>query len=174
MGKYDSRIFAAGGLGSVSGVVSTFPAGAVLGEERWENGVKYKLFYNAGNSTIDKGYCFSPVTLANTSTPFSVTVSTATNQGDGFVGGLCIHATATTGTYFWGAVKGLVTASLLQSGSTLVTGDMFSPGLNGAMNGISAASATLSGNVALGYVVAGPTAGTTAVAATVTVMLTRD
>lgn len=173
MGKYDQRIFAAGGLGSVSGTVATIPAGAGLGEERWHNGVKYKLFYNAGNSTIDKGYCFSPVPLAGNGA-YSVTVSTATNLGHSLGGGVVVHATVSTGYYFWGAVKGQLTASLLQSGSTLVTGDVFSPGANGAMNGISFASAQVSANMGLGYVLAGPTAGTTAVAATVTVLLTAD
>lgn len=174
MGKYDSRIFAAGKLGGVSGTAATLPAGAELGEERWHAGVKYKLFYNAGTASITVGHAASPIPIAGGSTPFSVTVSTLTNVGNAF--GACVvpNATVATGYYFWGAVKGALTASLMQSGATLATGDVIGIGEDGKLNGLTPASAQVSGNGAIGWVVAGPTAGTTAVAATVTVMLTAD
>lgn len=172
MGQMDSRIFAAGKLGSISGTAATLPAGADLGEERWHNGIKYKLLYNAGTAEIDTGYVCSPIPIGGG--PYSMSVSTLTNVNHGYGAAIVHHATVATNYYFWGAVKGSLTAALLQSGSTLATGDVIGVGIDGAMNGISHASACTSGNVGIGYVLVGPTNGTTGVQATVTVALTAD
>ena len=103
----ESRFWADEGMGSISAVVASLPNGATLGEERIHAGVRYKLCYNAGNSQILPGNGAVPI-AAPTSSVASVTVTSA-SQGGGLIGGVVVvHATATTGTYFWGAFKGLV------------------------------------------------------------------
>lgn len=153
MGNYDSRVFAAGGLGSISGVVATAPAGANLGEERWHNGAKYRLFYNAGNSQISKGRCFvNSLTVGNG--PYSVTVSTVTETVNKVMGAV-VHATATTGTYFWGVVRG-GPVSLLVSNVSVAT----QARLMVAADGNHTLTATLTAAIAIN---AGATATTDAV-----------
>lgn len=115
MGNYDTRVYSGTDLGKVSGTVTSLPAGYVLGEERWENAVKYKLVYNAGNSAIAPGYLATPITSAG---PYSVTIST-TSDSMAFGAVVNYNATAATGAYFWGAVTGRMP---LQCNSSIATG----------------------------------------------------
>ena len=101
--RWDTRAFAGHSLASVSGTASSLPAGAVLGEERWENNIKYRLFYNDGGEVIYPGYCFKAKGAGQG--PYSVTVSTV-SESVSQVKGVNLHATSTTGTYFWGVVFG--------------------------------------------------------------------
>lgn len=102
MPNFDDRIYVGTDLGKVSGTVTSLPAGYVLGEERWENLVKYRLVCNAGNSQISQGNCAQPI---NSAGPYSVTVST-TSDTMAFGAVVAYNATAATGVYFWGAVRG--------------------------------------------------------------------
>lgn len=97
------RAFGDGGLGGISGVVSSLPAGFSMGEVRWQNGIKYRLMHNAGNSQINPGMACKHAEAG--AGPYSVTVSTVTEAVTG-ARGVVLHATATTGTYFWGVVYG--------------------------------------------------------------------
>lgn len=109
------------GLGSISGTVATLSGGGyTLGEVRYEGNtnIKYKLFYNAGNSQIGPGYAFKS-TLAGTS-PYSVTVTTVTETVTGAMG-VVFNATAPTGHYFWGVVEGHP-VKCVASNISLVTG----------------------------------------------------
>lgn len=159
MPTYDNRVFAGGGLGGVSAVVSSLPAGYVLGEERWENGIKYRLFYNAGNSEIGPGFAGSPRPVG--SGPYSITITTTSKTFDG-VGACVVHnATATTGTYFWGAVRGYLASGVVADASTITTGTAFYLAANGKMN--LHPQSVVTGNAVLGVCLDGPTAGTVAV-----------
>lgn len=159
MGWNDSRVFAAGGLGSISGVVATLPAGAKLGEERWDNGLKFRLFFNAGNSQINPGFAGSPRPVGGGA--YSVTVTTTSKTGDHF--GACVvhHATATTGTYFWGAVYGYLASGVAADASTITTGTRFYLAADGKMNLMP--QSVVTGNAEVGVCLNGPTAGTVAV-----------
>jgi hypothetical protein len=74
----ESRFFADAGLGSVSATVASLPVGCILGEERINAGIRYKLCYNAGTAAIGQGKVAAPV-LANC-TPGSVAVSTTSRS----------------------------------------------------------------------------------------------
>lgn len=116
------------GMGSVSAVVATLPVGYTLGEARVVSGIKYRLMYNAGNSQIDPGYCASPATSGNGL--YSVTISTASRSNHHL--GACVvkHATATTATYFWGAVRGEV-GVMVGDAASIPTGNAAFLGDNG-------------------------------------------
>ena len=90
----------------ISAVVTSLPAGPQLGDERVYNGVTYRLVFNAANSQISTGRYASPVPLDGGL--YSVTVTT-TSDANHHLGAVVVHhATATTGTYFWGAIRGVV------------------------------------------------------------------
>ena len=161
MPNYDDRVFTGGELGKVSAVVASLPAGYVLGEERYENGVVFRLVYNAGNSQISTGFLGSPIPLSGGA--YSLTVSTASKTNAHGGAAVCHHATATTGTYFWGAVRGYLASGLVADAVTLATGSAFYVGVNGQVNGITVNSTNVSANVPIGVVINGPTAGTIAV-----------
>jgi len=124
---YDSRLFAAGGLGSISGTVGTLPAGAVLGEERWHGNVKYRLVCNAGNSQVSPGYGVKRVGAG--AGPYSVTVTTTTESVAGIVGA-CQHATIATGYYGWVATLGHP-VKLVASNISLATNALVGPAADG-------------------------------------------
>lgn len=148
------------GMGGVSAVVATLPAGYTLGEERQEEGIVYRLVYNASNSQIAPGFVMSPAGLYG---PYSGTVTTA-SKTHAHIGAVVVHnATATTGTYFWGATKGYLASGLVADAVTLATGNAFYIALSGQVNGITTNSVGVSGNYIIGGVVQGPTAGTIAV-----------
>lgn len=115
------------GLGGVSGVVSSLPAGYVLGEERQEkdqdgNIQVYRLVYNAGGEQAGPGYFMQRVGSAG---PFSMTVTTVSKTHAHIGAVLVEHATATTGTYFWGLVRGRSAQGVVGDASSIPTGSAF-------------------------------------------------
>ncbi len=105
MGQYGYQSIQASVM-DISAVVTSLPIGPALGNERVYNGVTYKLVYNAGNSQAIPGRYLSPVPLDGGA--YSVTITT-TSDANHHLGAVVVHhATATTGTYFWGATKGVV------------------------------------------------------------------
>lgn len=103
------RVHGDGGLGSVSGVVSSLPAGYTLGEEREEEGIAYRLMYNAGGEQVDQGLICSPASYRSGvahAGPYSGTVTTTSDAAHAYGAVIAYNATATTDTYFWGAFRG--------------------------------------------------------------------
>lgn len=101
------QVFGDGGLGSLSGTATSLPAGANLGEVRWnEDGTKkYRLFYNAGGASIPSNYVFQR-SYGGTGL-YSVTVTTTTETGNTAAAGMNEGVvTIPTASYFWGAVYG--------------------------------------------------------------------
>lgn len=132
-------------LGGISSVVSSLPVGYNLGEIRTESNVVYKLCYNAGNSQINPGWLGSP---ANGSVgPNSLTISTASQKFHHYGAALVVHATATTGTYFWGAVRGSGLA-VAADNTSVPTGSAFYVGVNGTVDLMPQSLVT--GNVVIG------------------------
>ena len=140
MGKYDSRIFAAGGLGSISGTVGTLPAGAELGEERWDNGIKYRLCCNASLGTAtNPGNVLSAVPSAVVGAgngPWSMTMTTVTGALNGNLAAVCHNATVATGYYFWGATYGFLASGVVMSDVSASTGNGLGVGIGGAFSGL--------------------------------------
>lgn len=165
MPNYDTRVYVGDGLGGVSGVVTALPGGFVLGEERWENGIKYVLCYNAGNSQAVPGKLLSPYGVAGGGA-YSVTVTMATGVLSKY-GAVAVHnATATTGTHFWGVKQGYLASGLISSGTTLQTGYAVLMGTDGNAEGLSNVMSAQTVGLAqavIGFVVNGPSAGTTTV-----------
>jgi len=89
-------------LGPISSVVTSLPVGYNLGDKRIESGIKYVLVHNAGNSQIGPGFIASPIFSAG---PYSLTISTAVGVNDHLGAVVVVHATATTGSFFWGAFQ---------------------------------------------------------------------
>lgn len=115
-GEY--RFLADAGLGGVSSVVSSLPAGYTLGEARVVDGIKYKLVYNAGTAQATVGAVMAPVTSAG---PYSVSISHV-SKAHAHIGACMVkHATITTGAYGWAAVKGRV-GNLISGVSSVPTG----------------------------------------------------
>lgn len=127
------QVHADGGLGSVSSVVSSLPAGYTLGEERMEQGATggqkyYRLVYNAGGAEVGQGYFAKPVGSAG---PYSMTVTMASKTNAHIGAVLCENATSTTGTYFWGMVRGRSDAGVVGEAS-IATGGAFYIATDGA------------------------------------------
>lgn len=148
------NVFGDGGLGSISGVVSALPAGYRLGEERiLPNGDYYELFYNACNQQISKGFAFARNQgSAAAAGPYSCTVTTVTEVAYN-AAGMCVHATATTGTYFWGLVQNVASGVALVGATAVAAGGM---ALQLAANG----QFTNGTTQAVGYTVTTGTTGT--------------
>lgn len=99
---------------AISAVVST-PA-VEPGTRMWHGGREYVYVYNQGNSQISVyKACTAMLSSATSSTMYSVTVSTTT-QND-LVIGFCRNATITTNTYGWVVVKGTTT---VDTGTTVI------------------------------------------------------
>ena len=145
------------GLGGVSSVVTSLPLGYSLGQIRIESGVKYKLVHNAGNSDIKPGFIGSPIPLAG-STLNSVTVSTASKSYHHVGAVVVVHATATTASYFGGAIRGAVPVAA--DNTSVATGAAVYVAANGQVE-------LMPQSVVTGNVVIGVNVGDTA-AATVT------
>lgn len=110
------QVYGAEGLGTVSGVVSALPAGCSLGDKREENGLVYRLCYNAGNSAAYPGHAMSAVPIKAVTSgagDYSMTVTTVSGAWNGVNACVVHNATATTGTYFWGVTKGRLTSGLV-------------------------------------------------------------
>lgn len=136
------------GLGGVSSVVSSLPVGYTLGDVQYVNGVEYRLVFNAGNSEIAPGKVAAPA-LAGAGIN-SVTVST-TSKANCHIGGVVnVHATATTGTYFWGAKQGVV-GGLVGDSASIPTGSAFAIGADGAVELMP--QSVVTGKVVVGVVI---------------------
>lgn len=141
------KVYADEGLGSVSGVVSSLPAGYTLGQLRQEGVNTYKLAYNAGNSQASVGYFLTPA--KGGAGPYSLTVSSA-SKTFADIGAVYVHnATATTGTYFWGMVNGYSAKGLVGDASSIPTGSPFFIGANGTAELFPQSAVT--GNNAVGF-----------------------
>ena len=103
MPNFDNRIYVGTDLGKVSGVVTSLPAGYVLGEERWEALKKYRLVFNAGGASGAIGNVMASV---GSTGPYSVTVTTASDSNHHVNAVVVANSTATTGSFFWGLVQG--------------------------------------------------------------------
>lgn len=124
MAERNDRHFADAGLGTISGVVSSLPAGFALGELRTHDGAQYRLCYNSSSdATIDQGKFAAPVLSG--AGPNSVTVSylSKTNAHIGAV--QVAHATVSTGNYFWGLMHGPSPIGAVGDAASLPTGSAF-------------------------------------------------
>lgn len=150
------KVFGGPGLGQLSAVVSSLPAGYKLGTERMEpNGDTYRLYYNACNQQISQGFAFARnVGSAAGAGPYSATVTTTTEVAQN-AAGMVIHATATTGTYFWGLEQN-VGSGVAFVGVTAVASGGGTFALQLAANG----KFTNGTTNAVGYVVTTGTTGT--------------
>lgn len=133
-----------GELNKISGTTGTLPAGVALGQPRWEGGVSYRLFCNAGNSAIAPGRAFAPIGSAG---PYSVTITTTSKTFDHIGAGFVVNATAATGFYFWGAVGGPI-GGVFGDASSVPTGSAFYIGSDGAVELFPQSAMT--GNAAIG------------------------
>lgn len=164
MSNYDSRVYEGGGLGGISGTVASLPAGFVLGEQRWHDGILYRLVQNAATGTaVAPGQVAHAIPVGGTA--YSVSVSGTASQTFGAMAGavVCHHATAATGYYFWGVTRGYLASGLIATGTCLATGRAFYPAEGGSVTGITPNSTLVSGNVLGGVCLVGPTAGTVGV-----------
>lgn len=142
-------------LAQVSGVVASLPVGYTLGEERMFNGDIYRLLYNACNQQISPGHLVARNTgSAAAAGPYSCTITTTTESLQ-YVAALVKHATATTGTYFWGLTESLKNAVSLNAVTAVQgTGVAILPAANGQVtNGTTTAC--------IGYCVGTSVTGTT-------------
>jgi hypothetical protein len=120
---------------SVSAVTAT-PSMAI-GTRRFEQGDELVYLYNNGTTQISPG---NGCILSGT-TGYSVTVSSVTSV-DTYLA-VCKHATATTGTYFWGVYRGFVPMRAVAN-SGLASADYVMAGDNGTF--------TVPGTVVTGYI----------------------
>lgn len=152
------RFIADAGMGGVSSVVATLPSAFLLGESRSIAGIKYRLCCNASTVQANPGTILSPVFSAG-----AYSVATGGSASFAHMGAvLVVHATATTGSFFWGAVYGY---SAMQVGSGTVsvlgpqlkvqgdntsvpTGSAFYISANGAVTVFPAS--VITGNIAAG------------------------
>lgn len=144
------RHLADAGLGGVSAVVASLPAGYTLGEKRVVDGVKYKLVYNAGNTQVLPGQAVTPVGSAG---PYSVTITMATSSNKHFGAGVVQHATITTGTYGWVALSGRLPKGLYTSNTSIPTGSFVQLDTDGVFR--LAPDSIVTGNAIVGVNVGG-------------------
>lgn len=155
---YDTRVFVGGGLGGISNTVTSLPAGYTLGEERWEGGIKYRLFYN-DKTIANVGLVLSP--QAASLGPYSCSVSTTSGLNQHF--GACVahNTTVPASSFFWGAVQGYLASGLVATIHCLVTNGAIVISDVGSVDGArTVASCFVSGNVPIGIVTTGAAAGT--------------
>lgn len=132
-----------GGLGGVSGVVSSLPAGYTLGEERRVDGNDYRLVYNNGNSQATVGNVV--VNDGSGVGAYSCTISSTAGTIPPKAVGVVKHATLTTGTYGWVLTRGDA-GKLIASNVSLATGALIEVKVNGVVGDTTVASGT-----AIGY-----------------------
>lgn len=167
MASTDHRVYGDAGLGSVSGVVSSLPAGYTLGEERQEAGVWYRLMYNAGGEQVDQGLICSPFSYRSGvahAGPYSGTVTTTSDAAHAYGAVVAHNATATTDTYFWGAFRGYP-IPLSGGASSHATNTDICVGVDGGVSTfVTAATAGAVGqrnpNAIIGRVIGATTTGT--------------
>lgn len=141
------KVYADEGLGSVSGVVSSLPAGYTLGQHRQEGAKTYKLACNAGNSQASVGFFLTPVKGGAGAYSLTVSTTSKTYAAEGAV--LCENATATTNTYFWGLVHGYTTKGTVADNISIPTGTQFYIGVDGKVDVMP--QSVVTGNRAIGY-----------------------
>lgn len=139
----------------ISSVMGSLPIGPLLGDEKVQNGITYRLVYNAGNSQASVGRVVSPTTLGGGLN--SVTVSTASDSRNHIGAGVVYNATAATNTYFWMAIRGVVNvtpSAVVSAGKALMIG------ANGIVTSAPSLPTEMVGNASFMYTVAsGNTAG---------------
>lgn len=126
MGQYGYQNVGGSPL-DVSSVAGSLPIGPQLGDVKIVNGIKYRLFFNDGGDVIYPGYMFKAKGAGQG--PYSVTVTTTTESVSG-IKGVVLNATATTNTYFWGAVYGHP-VKMAASNISIATGVFVGPALGG-------------------------------------------
>lgn len=155
MGQYGYQNIQASVM-DISAVVGSLPVGPALGDERVYNGVSYRLVYNPNSAVISKGFYASPVPLGGG--PFSVTMSTVTDSNSQAGAVVCVHATATTDTYFWGAFKGVV-PMVASVGSAIPTGALATLGLAGKLMSAPSLPTEVTKNRSIIYVISSVPSG---------------
>lgn len=134
-----------GQMGSVSAVVAaTLNVAYTLGEARMESGVKYRLFYNAGGASAPVGAVLTPQKSAG---PFTMTVTTASLSNHHLGACVNLHATVSTGAYFWGAVRGRI-GTILGGATSVPTSVGFTIGAAGGVEADPGSAMT--GNIIIG------------------------
>ena len=128
----ENRFLADAGMGSISAVVATLPLGYTLGESRTVGNLRYRLVYNAGNSQATVGSVVTAVQNGGAG-PYSMTVSTVSQSFNHLGCAVVVNATATTGTYFWGAVEGRV-GPMIGDNTSVPTGSAFYVGAAGTIS----------------------------------------
>lgn len=147
----ETRHLVDAGMGSISAVVATLPAGYTLGEARVVSGVKYKLIYNACNSVIPPGTVVTPLTRVSANAgAYSMTLTTAVEVNHHIGAAVVVHQTMATGTYGWAAVRGVV-GGLIGDTASLPTGSAFYVGALGAVKLMPAS--VITGVVPIGAVI---------------------
>lgn len=140
------RCYADAGLGGISSVVATLPAGANLGEARVVNGVKYRLVCNASTSAQQiPGLVLSPLAAGATGAYSVGTGASALHAHIGAV--IVVHATVPTANYFWGAVSGSG-LKVIGDNTSVPTGSGFYISANGAVTLMP--GSVITGNVVIG------------------------
>lgn len=132
-----------GGLGTVSGVVSSLPAGYSLGEQRVLDENTYRLVYNSGGEQATVGNVM--IGGAGGIGPYSCTVTTAAGDIPPKAIGVVKHATLTTDTYGWLLTRGDA-GKLIASNVSIATGAIIEVKVGGVVGDTAAASGT-----AIGY-----------------------
>lgn len=135
----ETRHLVDAGMGSISAVVATLPAGYTLGESRVVSGIKYRLFQNTGGSTIGVGSIAAPISV--NAGPYSVSVSTASKSNHHI--GACVvkHAAVATTYFFWGAVRGEV-GPMVGDAASIPTASYAYVGDNGTITLVPASALT--------------------------------
>lgn len=135
----------AGPLGGISAVVTTLPDGNVLGETRIYEGVHYKLVYQAAGDA-SPGKVNSPIPVG--SGPYSMSSNTVSDGVNHMGAVVCIHASAVSGSYYWGAYKGVVASMVASAGSAIPTGKFAMVGADGFITSAPSLPTELVGNAA--------------------------
>lgn len=142
------RHLADAGLGSVSAVVTSLPAGYTLGEARFDSGIKYRLIYNDGGEQISQGFACKPKGSVG---PYSMTVTTTSKTFANIGAGVAHNATITTASYGWIAVQGRI--SVVGDASSVPTGSAFYVGSDGKVELMP--QSVVTGNVVVGVNIGG-------------------
>ena len=129
-------------FGGVSMVTATLGANdPELGQRVVENGTEYVFVFNAAATTIPKNY--GVVTLNGSTTPYSVTVSSATSA-DVLIG-VCKNSAIAASEYGWVVCRGITTVEMKAGASaTVATGGMIEVAANGTFAPVSVTTGNLS------------------------------
>jgi len=140
----ETRCMADAGLGGISSVVSSLPAGYTLGEARYLGATKYRLVHNAGNSQVNPGFGMTPVLSAGA---YSLTISSASKVNAHIGAAFVVHATITTGAYGWAAIGGPI-GGVVADATSIPTGSAFYLAANGQVEHMP--QSVVTGNMIIG------------------------